>query len=457
MSFLAELLCSRRAPQAAVLALISFAFAGCSADTSTRFSQAVSNPFNYQPDSTGSVPAAAPAPQVERQPYASSASGAPPAVAAPQSYPATGAGVSGGGRGVASYTPPAPVNTYAPPARPRLETTGSVPPRSVAAAPRPAHIKIIVGTSDTLEVLAHRYHVTPAAILAANGYKGPRTLSPGQSLLIPQPAAVGVAAETPPAAVPVAAAAPAATKPVAVAAAPAAAVVHVVNHGDTLHSIAHRYHVSVAELARANNLDAGAKLKFGSRLNVPAKVAAAAPVVATPQPVAAAPAAAPKLASAAAPQQTARLAQASPAAEDGAPESTVKAAEATGALPTFRWPVRGKVITSYGAKTNGKSNDGINLAVPEGTPVKAAEDGVVAYAGNELKGYGNLVLVRHANGYVTAYAHASELLVKRGDSIKRGQVIAKSGQSGEVASPQLHFEIRKGSNPVDPLQFLNGA
>ena len=128
-----------------------------------------------------------------------------------------------------------------------------------------------------------------------------------------------------------------------------------------------------------------------------------------------------------------------------------------GALPTFRWPVRGKVITSYGAKTNGKSNDGINLAVPEGTPVKAAEDGVVAYSGNELKGYGNLVLVRHSNGYVTAYAHASELLVKRGDTIKRGQVIAKSGQPGEVGSPQLHFEIRKGSSPVDPLQFLNGA
>jgi murein DD-endopeptidase MepM/ murein hydrolase activator NlpD len=135
----------------------------------------------------------------------------------------------------------------------------------------------------------------------------------------------------------------------------------------------------------------------------------------------------------------------------------VKPSEATGALPTFRWPVRGKVITSYGAKTNGKSNDGINLAVPEGTPVKAAEDGVVAYSGNELKGYGNLVLVRHSNGYVTAYAHASELLVKRGDTIRRGQVIAKSGQSGEVGSPQLHFEIRKGSSPVDPLQFLNGA
>jgi murein DD-endopeptidase MepM/ murein hydrolase activator NlpD len=126
-------------------------------------------------------------------------------------------------------------------------------------------------------------------------------------------------------------------------------------------------------------------------------------------------------------------------------------------VPSFSWPVRGRVITSYGAKTNGKSNDGINVAVPDGTPVTAAEDGVVAYSGNELKGYGNLILVRHFNGYVTAYPHASELLVKRGDMIKRGQIIAKSGQSGEVGSPQLHFEIRKGSSPVDPMQLLGGV
>ncbi len=119
--------------------------------------------------------------------------------------------------------------------------------------------------------------------------------------------------------------------------------------------------------------------------------------------------------------------------------------------------MRGKVITSYGAKTNGKSNDGINLAVPEGTPVMAAEDGVVAYSGNELKGYGNLVLVRHSNGYVTAYAHASELLVKRGDTIKRGQVSAKSGQSARVGSPAAPLRDPKRVYPVDPLQFLNGA
>jgi murein DD-endopeptidase MepM/ murein hydrolase activator NlpD len=139
------------------------------------------------------------------------------------------------------------------------------------------------------------------------------------------------------------------------------------------------------------------------------------------------------------------------------PETTAKTAEAVGSLPSFRWPVRGRVIASFGPSPNGLQNDGINLAVPEGTPIKAADDGVVAYAGNELKGYGNLVLVRHSNGFVTAYAHASEILVKRGDQVKRGEVIAKSGQTGNVTSPQLHFEIRKGATPVDPAQYLNGA
>ena len=347
---------------------------------------------------------------------------------------------------MASYTPP--------PAHPQIETTGTVPPRSVAATHNAAAqggTTIIVGTSDTLDVLARRYNVSAAAILQANGYKGPRALSPGQQLIIPRQAAAVAAAPAP-------AVAPPVSKPVA--AAPAAATVHVVNKGDTLRSIAHQHHVSVVELARANNLDQSAKLSLGMKLTVPgAKTAAVAPapVVA---PAAAAPAAPATKMVATAQPQSARMVQPTanveePAAAAEAP--AVKPSETTGALPTFRWPVRGKVITSYGAKTNGKSNDGINVAVPEGTPVKAAEDGVVAYSGNELKGYGNLVLVRHSNGYVTAYAHASELLVKRGDTIKRGQVIAKSGQSGEVGSPQLHFEIRKGSSPVDPLQFLNGA
>jgi murein DD-endopeptidase MepM/ murein hydrolase activator NlpD len=240
--------------------------------------------------------------------------------------------------------------------------------------------------------------------------------------------------------------------------------VHVVNRGDTLMSIAHRNRVPVAELAKANGIDANSKLKLGQKITVPGAKSAAAPVGAQPAQAAAAQpgavaAPATKMAVVEPAKEKARLAQATttPEAAAAVTETPVKTAEATGALPTFRWPVRGRVVTGYGAKTNGKSNDGINVAVPEGTPVKAAEDGVVAYSGNELKGYGNLILVRHSNGYVTAYAHASELLVKRGETIKRGQIIAKSGQSGEVGSPQLHFEIRKGSSPVDPLQFLNGA
>jgi murein DD-endopeptidase MepM/ murein hydrolase activator NlpD len=433
MSRIVELLCSRRMPQVAVLALMSIGFAGCSADMSTRLSQnPLSNPFASQPEATGSVPT----PAIERREYSRPQSSAlPPPIGAPQSSPTASA--SGAGRGLAPY---------ASPAHP-LEATGTVAPRSVAATRGAGQggTTIIVGTSDTLDTLAHRYHVSPAGILQANGYKGPRTLSPGQQLIIPPQAA--------------AVAAPALTAPASKAAAAVSAppTVHVVNRGDTLLSVARRNHVTAAELAKANSLEPSGKLKLGMKLTVPgAKTAAVVP--SAPAAVAAAQPTATKVVTATVgPPQSARLAQSTTTPEDTKVESPVKAVEATGALPTFRWPVRGKVITSYGAKTNGKANDGINLAVPEGTPVKAAEDGVVAYSGNELKGYGNLVLVRHSNGYVTAYAHASELLVKRGDPIKRGQIIAKSGQSGEVGSPQLHFEIRKGSSPVDPLQFLNGA
>ena len=123
----------------------------------------------------------------------------------------------------------------------------------------------------------------------------------------------------------------------------------------------------------------------------------------------------------------------------------------------MRWPVRGKVISNFGSKPNGLKNEGINISVPEGTSIRAAEGGVVAYSGNELKGYGNLVLIRHEGGYVTAYAHAKELFVKRGDTVKRGDVIAKAGQTGSVSSPQLHFEVRKGATALDPLKFLSSA
>lgn len=133
-----------------------------------------------------------------------------------------------------------------------------------------------------------------------------------------------------------------------------------------------------------------------------------------------------------------------------APQADNKTADAASASPEFRWPARGRIIHGF----NG--NDGIDIALPEGTPVKAAEAGVVAYAGNELKGYGNLVLIRHPDGFVTAYANNGEIDVKRGEMVKRGQVIAKSGQTGNATSPQLHFEVRKGAKPVDPVHYLAG-
>ncbi len=227
--------------------------------------------------------------------------------------------------------------------------------------------------------------------------------------------------------------------------------VHIVEPGETLLGIAHRNGVTLVALARANNIQPHTKVSIGDRLTIPGgrKVAVhkpAAPRIEKPHTV-------PVEKVAAVPVEKARVATPEPRAT----ESVAKTEHVASGMPSFRWPVKGRVIAGFGKRPNGTQNDGINLAVPEGTPIKAAEDGVVAYAGNELKGYGNLVLIRHADGFVSAYANASELLVKRGDSIKRGQVIAHAGQTGNVTSPQLHFEIRKGSTPVDPAKYLGGA
>jgi len=123
----------------------------------------------------------------------------------------------------------------------------------------------------------------------------------------------------------------------------------------------------------------------------------------------------------------------------------------------FLLPVNGKLTARFGSVSNGLHNDGINIAAPRGTPVRAAQNGVVAYAGNELKGFGNLLLIRHANGWMTAYAHNDVLLVKRGDQVKRGQVIARVGSTGNVATPQLHFELRHNTEAVDPTPNLGNS
>lgn len=149
------------------------------------------------------------------------------------------------------------------------------------------------------------------------------------------------------------------------------------------------------------------------------------------------------------PAKTAALAPSTPKPVEKVEEATEDKSSAS-----FRWPAQGRVISGFGARNTGGANDGINIALPEGTPVRAAEGGTVVHADDALKGYGKLVLIRHPNGFVSVYAHNGELSVKRGESVKRGQVIAKSGQSGNVTSPQLHFEIRKGATPVDPAKML---
>src|SRR5260370_26336978 len=254
MSGIVELLCSRRMPQVAVLALMSIGFAGCSADMWTRVAQnPFSNPFASQPEAKGSVPA------VERRElpqYSRPQSSALP-IAAPQSYPTAGVAGSGAGRGL---------NSYAPPAHP-LETTGTVAPRSVAATHGAGQggTTIIVGTSDTLDTLARRYNVSPDALLQPNRYKGPRTLSPGQQLIIPRQTA--------------SVAAPALVAPASKAAAalPPPPPLHLLNRGDTLLSIAHRNHVTVAETAKSHSLELSTKNKTRTILTVPGAEHAARP------------------------------------------------------------------------------------------------------------------------------------------------------------------------------------
>jgi murein DD-endopeptidase MepM/ murein hydrolase activator NlpD len=269
-----------------------------------------------------------------------------------------------------------------------------------------------------------------------------------------------------------------------------------VNAGDSVKSLSERYNVPEKALLAANNIaSVKTKLKAGTELVIPvnrngstpvdtasaaqasqqpAKTAMAAPVQNTK------PAAPPaqdvktaakeeprkdkkaeteKTAKADKPEKADKKGVTSKNATETAPETTAsltpqQPAEAA-ASAEFRWPARGHIVQSFGEK-GGVKSDGINIALPEGTPVKAAENGVVAYAGNELKGYGNLVLIRHDNGFVSAYANNGDLKVKKGDAIRRGQVIATSGQSGNVTSPQLHFELRKGATPVDPMQYLSG-
>jgi murein DD-endopeptidase MepM/ murein hydrolase activator NlpD len=425
--------------------------AGCASDTS-RFNE---GPFAArsappQQETTGSIQQPQPSNRVETQ-------------ALPPPRTQSGAPGMGSYQPEPQYAPP-PQAQYQPQyAPPRQEYTGSVPPQPQAAPNAwswDGGTAITVAQGDTLEGIARRRHVPVHAIMQANNMTPPAFIQPGQRLVIPR--ANNQYGAAPPVA-------PPATR---LAAGPGYAPagpgngIHVVQPGETLYSLSRRYHKQPMLIAQANNVGLDHKVKIGDRVIIPGS-GPIAPVAARPAPQQQRVAEVkpkPQIAKPqGAPGNAAPQVHAITPAADPAPEPAQQAAppvapsEATGSAPSFRWPVRGRVSEGFGPRPNGGQNDGINVAVPQGTPIKSAEDGVVAYAGNELKGYGNLVLIRHSNGFVTAYAHASELTVKKGEQVKRGQVIGKSGATGNVTAPQLHFEVRKGATPVDPMQYLQGG
>ncbi len=425
----------------AILATISVAAVSCSADTHRFESDKIFRPQAKGPSNqtasnevTGSV--------TKRSSAIQSAPLPPPTGSAPSTRPVV-VGTAGGSKGMSSYEPGAS----------RSDITGSVAaPAAQQAAARPpgwnweGGTAITVQKGDTIDGLVTRYGVPASAIAEANNLPNGSALKPGQRLVIPKYEVTGSA--TPRAA----SNAPQTAAPAISAPGTSSQVVHIVAPGETLMALSRKYRKPLGEIAKANNIEPHTLVKVGDRIVIPGL---RAPQAAVKPPATVAQQQKPAQQKVASAPATVTANVVTPAAQQ--PEPAKTKTDVTAAMPSFRWPVNGRVITAFGPKPSGQQNDGINVSVPEGTPIKAAEDGVVAYAGNELKTYGNLVLVRHSNGYVTAYAHASEIMVKRDDPVKRGQIIAKAGQTGNVAAPQLHFEIRKGSTPVDPAPFLKGG
>lgn len=270
---------------------------------------------------------------------------------------------------------------------------------------------VTVHKGDTVYSLSRRYNVPIRSMIEVNNLKPPFILSKGARLRLPEPS------------------------------------VHIVQKGDTIYSISRRYNVDMSVLTRTNNLYAPYSIYLGQILKLPGSVVEPTErwVVLKNSPT----------------KATAQKTTKSTGSKS-AKSSKKTTRRTTTRLPTppdrakakFAWPVSGTVMNKFGSAGGGRHNDGINIKVAEGTFVRAAENGVVAYAGNELKGFGNLLLVKHADGWITAYAHNKEFLVKRGDTVKRGQPMAKAGKTGNAKEPQLHFEIRRGTKAVDPMIYL---
>lgn len=423
--------------------------AGCSADAD-RFTSSGADPVT-----TASVPNRVTAANVGLDDEVSSRPiGRPPAASQPPSYDYA-----------KSYRAPA----YKQPAvaAPQPEIA-SAPPAAAAGS------TVTVGPGMTLYSIARANNLPVSELAAANGIQPPYSVRTGQRLRIPgsggtRSAAAPKESFAEPDSTPIVEPKPG--TPAARAQEPfkrgpsvadnGSGATHTVASGETLFSLGRKYGVSPFAIADANGLPNDTQLAMGQKVRIPAGGSASPAKATAPKPETAEAPAKTEAETAAGPtEETTKAATPAPAVteEPAAPAGEQAAGQAPiPGAPGLRWPVRGKVISGFGPKANGLKNEGINIAVPEGTSIRAADSGVVAYAGNELKGYGNLILIRHENGYVTAYAHAKELFVKRGDTVKRGDVIAKAGQTGSVSSPQLHFEVRKGATALDPMKFLSSS
>ena len=226
---------------------------------------------------------------------------------------------------------------------------------------------------------------------------------------------------------------------------------HTVKSGETGLAIAAAYGVPWSQIVAANKLKPPYVLEVGQKLLLPSRKQVAQmsieerarafdlnidDIITGSAPAASAPkAAAPK---------------------PGAPARPAPPPAAAGPAPPFSWPVDGRILSGFGPKPGGRFNDGVNLKASQGAAVRSAGDGTVAYAGDAIPGFGNLILITHANGYVTAYGHNEALLVARGKKVGRGEVIARAGMTGAVTEPQVHFEIRKNRTPVDPVKVIGG-
>ncbi|QJB70350.1 M23 family metallopeptidase [Parasphingorhabdus halotolerans] len=276
----------------------------------------------------------------------------------------------------------------------------------------------VVQPGDTLRGIANKTGAGSQIIAAENGLVEPYIIKPGQQLKI------------------------------------TGGKYHTVNSGETGISIARAYGAPWKEVVALNGLEEPYILRVGQKLRLPATTPADPANMSIEQRAAAFSLDIDDLVTGSQPALAANASGEEPSEWRKTIAPTQAVVVPAGFTGRFNWPVSGKLLSSFGSKGGGKVNDGLNIAVPAGTPIQAAGDGVIAYAGDEIGVFGGLVLINHGDGWVTAYGHAASLDVARGQKVKMGDVIGTAGESGYVTEPQLHFEIRKDRKPVDPAAYL---